>query len=242
MPTTAPTDDPIQRLREQFADVADDEKLYVRNVSEGRWLSGADLRAILDDAQRWRERAQNDHPDNQALDSLLSQFETAKEYDSFDMLSFTPEEVETLMVCLRGGKLLPCGHPVSLLVRSVESAHTFCQLCEARAQLRDALDAQRQRARTCRDCVCGHCDEAHIYSEIEEEWFCEGENENCECEMFRPATEPAAARDGGCIDCRHPWDVHDAVQSAADPNVSCLMCGADDKGQHRHPSEVEVLA
>ena len=36
-------------------------------------------------------------------------------------------------------KPLPCGHHHSLRVRSVESDYEFCQLCEARSELRDAL-------------------------------------------------------------------------------------------------------
>lgn len=34
---------------------------------------------------------------------------------------------------------LSCGHPASLLVRSVESDYCFCELCEARKERDDAL-------------------------------------------------------------------------------------------------------
>lgn len=39
--------------------------------------------------------------------------------------------------------MLPCGHPDELLVKSVESDHQFCELCECRDRLRDALEMER---------------------------------------------------------------------------------------------------
>lgn len=41
---------------------------------------------------------------------------------------------------------LACGHPAPLLVRSVESNYEYCQLCEARDRLRDALTMERTYA------------------------------------------------------------------------------------------------
>ena len=40
-------------------------------------------------------------------------------------------------------KQLDCGHPASLLVRSVESDYSFCELCEARKERNDALEMER---------------------------------------------------------------------------------------------------
>ena len=46
-------------------------------------------------------------------------------------------------------KALPCGHHHSLLVKSVESEHSFCELCEARNAQRDAetMEASLLKAR-----------------------------------------------------------------------------------------------
>lgn len=38
---------------------------------------------------------------------------------------------------------LPCGHPASLLVQSVESDYRFCELCEARSERNDALKMEK---------------------------------------------------------------------------------------------------
>lgn len=38
---------------------------------------------------------------------------------------------------------LPCGHHESLRVTSVESGTSWCELCETRDRLRDALTAER---------------------------------------------------------------------------------------------------
>lgn len=38
-----------------------------------------------------------------------------------------------------GQEMQPCGHPASLLIKSVESDHQFCELCETYDQKRDAI-------------------------------------------------------------------------------------------------------
>lgn len=42
---------------------------------------------------------------------------------------------------------LNCGHPAALLGRSVESDYSFCELCEARSMLRDALYSEGELKR-----------------------------------------------------------------------------------------------
>ena len=40
-------------------------------------------------------------------------------------------------------KLLPCGHHISLLVKSAESGYQYCDLCECRKQRNDAEEMER---------------------------------------------------------------------------------------------------
>lgn len=69
-------------------------------------------------------------------------------------------------------KVLPCGHPSALLVRSVESDYTACELCDCRQRRDDAerveteLRAEVERLRTayaplqktlCVNVSCNHC-------------------------------------------------------------------------------------
>jgi hypothetical protein len=50
------------------------------------------------------------------------------------------EDIARLLATLDAARATqPCGHPTSLLVRSVESSDTHCELCDLRAQLTDAL-------------------------------------------------------------------------------------------------------
>lgn len=39
---------------------------------------------------------------------------------------------------------MQCGHPAEFVVKSVESDYQFCELCEAKSQLRDALTMERE--------------------------------------------------------------------------------------------------
>ena len=36
----------------------------------------------------------------------------------------------------------PCGHHISLKISSVESTHTFCELCEMRSERNDAVEME----------------------------------------------------------------------------------------------------
>lgn len=37
---------------------------------------------------------------------------------------------------------LKCGHPISLLIRSVESDYAFCELCEERSMRKDSEEME----------------------------------------------------------------------------------------------------
>lgn len=44
----------------------------------------------------------------------------------------------------RAEAVLPCGHPVSLLIKSVESEHQFCELCDTYDRRNDAEQRERE--------------------------------------------------------------------------------------------------